>query len=139
MTPGRYTSCGGRSAKSSTADAEPGDRAEPRNECKKQSRERVTHGEVLGESLKCTGIFKMLENVSSRVPPLNGVVAYCREVNPSSRQPGPRKGKIGNTDDHLVDQDTQRPPIHGRCVPMCVDHLGGDVFYRPGQFQCCVA
>jgi len=45
-------------------------------EARRQSRERVTHGEVLGESLKWTGIFKMLENVSSRVPPLNGVVAY---------------------------------------------------------------
>lgn len=40
-------------------------------------RECVTYGEVLGESLKCTGIFRMFENVSSRVPPLNGVVAYC--------------------------------------------------------------
>ena len=83
------------------------------------------------ESLKCTGIFKMFENVSSRVPPLNGVVAYC-EKGKISVQSGPR---IGCTDDHLVDQDTQSPPIHGRGMPVRIDDLGRDVFYQSGRFQ----
>ena len=79
----------------------------------------------------------MFENVSSRVPPLNGVVAYCPRGK-ISVSPVPPDNKISHTDDHLIDQDTQCPPIHGRGVPMCVDDLGRDVFYRPGRFQCWV-
>jgi len=56
-------------------DTETNSKPEPRNKKQKTIREHVTYGEVLGESLKCTGIFMMFENVSSRVPPLNGVVA----------------------------------------------------------------
>lgn len=60
----------------------------------------------MGESLKCTGIFKMFENVSSRVAPLNGVVAYCPRGNSVSVRSVLRDNRIGCTDDHLVDQDT---------------------------------
>ena len=65
-------------------DAGINDRPEPRNRSKTAVAGCITHGEVLGESLKCTGIFNMLENVSSRVPPLNGVVAYCKAGSPSA-------------------------------------------------------
>ena len=49
--------------------------------------------------------------------------------------PAPCKNRIGCTDDHLVNQDTQCPPIHGRGVPMRIDDLGGDVFYQVGQLK----
>lgn len=121
------------------ADVETNCGPEPRNPSKKRVREHATHGVVLGESLKCTDIFMMFENVSSRVPPLNGVVAYCWRVKFSSPSLRSTQDQNRTTDDHLVNQDTQRPPIHGRGVPMCIDDLGCDVFCQVGQLNRCVA
>lgn len=47
----------------------------------------------------------------------------------------PCSNRIGCTDDHLVNQDTQCPPIHGRGVPMRINDLGCDVFYQVGQLK----
>jgi hypothetical protein len=48
---------------------------------------------------------------------------------------------MGCTDDHLVNQDTQCPPVHGRGVPVCIDDFGGDIFFltQVSRLETCVA
>ena len=38
------------------------------------------------------------------------------------------------THNHLVNKNTQGPPVHGRGVPCAVDNFRGDVFYMSGGF-----
>ena len=64
----------------------------------------------------------MLSKVSLRFSPLKGVVAYCRVgqhmVSIHSGTFSPRW-----TYDHLVNQDSEGPPIHGGRVPRRLYHL----------------
>ena len=54
----------------------------------------------------------------------------ARVYSRSSRQLGLHESKSGQADDHLVDQDTQRPPIHDGRSPTCVDDL--EAMYSTG-------
>jgi hypothetical protein len=82
-----------------------------------------THCDTLGMSLKCTGLSRILANVSLRSGPLNGVVAYYfLYVIIHSHERAPY------TYNHFINKDPEGPPVHRRCVSLCCDYFRSDVF-----------
>ena len=77
----------------------------------------------------------ILEHVRERTIPIRSL-EWCRGELVSSvtvRGKGSRRGIEKRTCDHLVDQDTQCPPIHSRCVSASLDDFWGNVLFSTNE------
>jgi len=87
-----------------------------------------TYRDTLGESRKCTGSSRMLSNVSFRSWPLNGVVAYYRHPPKPYLARRLMCGCAVGTHHHLVNENSQCPPVHGSGMAFRTNHLWRNIF-----------
>lgn len=91
---------------------------------RKPPRDTVTHLVTGLDSGKVTSFFRTFANVAFRLGPLKGVVAnYTSSAS--------RRNAMGATYNHLVDEDTKRPPVDSGSMSAALDHLWRDIFYDP--------
>lgn len=82
----------------------------------------------------------MLSNVSLRFLPLNGVVANWNRrlpISHGSHTATREETRSRNTHDHLVQKDTERPPVDGRGVAISVHDLWGYVLCTGVSMHAC--
>ena len=89
---------------------------------------------ILGSEGKATLCVSTLVNVALRLEALNGVVANYKgrpvDRGWDRRQKVAVRMSNSGTHNHLVNKNTQSPPVHSRGVPCAVDNLRGNVFYK---------